>query len=96
MKGEKPGDEKTEAAAGEHHEDGDKPAEATAKAANHLAQEQRQLAQQTQQAENQKNQKPGEAGKKAMEEAMAKVAEKQKELNEAGVAPAGPPVAKVI
>ena len=80
LKGENPADENAEHVAAKPN-DAEKPTDSPRKAALHLANEQRKLAQQTQQAENKQYQKRGEAGKKAMKEAMEKVAQKQQELN---------------
>lgn len=66
----------------DHPTESAKPTDSPRQAAEHLAQQQRQLAQQTQQAQDQKNQHPGEAGKQAAQKAMQQVAEKQKQLNE--------------
>ncbi len=82
LKEEKPADAKKDDVARKASEEAERPVDSARKAAEHLAQEQRQLAQQTQQAEDKQNQKPAEAGKQAMKEAMEKVAHKQQELSE--------------
>ncbi len=65
-----------------NHAESAKPTDSPRQAAEHLAQQQRQLARQTQQAQDQQNRRPGEVGKQAAQKAMQQVAEKQKALNE--------------